>query len=180
MEGKSISLPERLVAKRSRFSLSISCLRRLNRILHILEIENAVDLITVLASFTTEQDPWTTSDTRNDALSVLDSCIQSEKRSIYWPILEDILNSKVRPIFAKTRNPAITSSGRKNFHPTPQSRFDTNLMDPATKPWKFQDVYVTTVLDWILAQYIVSVNGLNMEREILGSLTVHSLPISPT
>lgn len=161
---KKIPLTEKLTAKQSRFSLSISCLRLLNKIIPILEAEDIVDLITVLASFTSEHDPWTTSGTRNDALSVLDSCVQSGNSSTYWPILEDILKSKVRPIFAKTGNPAITASGRKNFHPTPQPRFDPNLMDPETKPWKFRDVYVITALDWILSQYLVSVDGLQCGR----------------
>jgi hypothetical protein len=69
-----------------------------------------------------------------------------------WSILGDLLKEKIRPIFARTKNIAITPAGRKNFHPIPQARFDSSFLERETKPWKFHDVYATTVLEWILSQ----------------------------
>jgi hypothetical protein len=114
-----------------------------------------VDAVTSLASFTSERDPWTTPEARQVALSVLKSCFDRDDVGGLWPVLEDVLKSRIKPLFAKTKNPAITAAGRKNFHPMPQPRFDMAAMDPETKPWKFDDVYATTVLEWVLSRYLV-------------------------
>ncbi|KAL1969758.1 hypothetical protein VTN77DRAFT_8311 [Rasamsonia byssochlamydoides] len=153
---KKAPLTENLKQRGSRFSLSISCLRILNDILPILKAENAVDIITTLCSFTSEHDPWTTSSSREDASAALESCISSDDTVAFWLVLEDVLKSRIRPIFAKTKNPAITPGGRKNFHPTPVPRFESGYMDPESKPWKFGDVYATTVVDWALSQFLPS------------------------
>lgn len=155
-EEKKTPLSESLKERRSRFSLSVSCLRILNGILPILKAEDAVDIITALASFTSERDPWTTSSSRQDASAALESCSsRSDDAGAFWAVLGEVLKSRIRPIFAKTKNPAITPGGRKNFHPTPVPRWDASVMDQEMKPWKFQDVYATTVLDWALSRFLV-------------------------
>ncbi|KAK9651947.1 hypothetical protein HCH54_001914 [Aspergillus fumigatus] len=77
----------------------------------------------------------------------------SEADSSFWSLIERILKERIKPVFAKTKNPAITAEGRKNFHPVPLPRFDASIIDPATKPWKISAVYATTVLAWVIAQY---------------------------
>lgn len=79
----------------------------------------------------------------------------SEADSSFWSLIERILKERIKPVFAKTKNPAITAEGRKNFHPVPLPRFDASIIDPATKLWKISAVYATTVLAWVIAQYQV-------------------------
>ena len=75
-----------------------------------------------------------------------------------WDIITRLLKEKIRPLFTKAKNPAITSEGRKNFHPVPLSRFDGSILDDEMKPWKVRDIYATGVLSWIISQYKVSSN----------------------
>ncbi|KAF5016567.1 hypothetical protein F66182_11711, partial [Fusarium sp. NRRL 66182] len=138
------------------YTLAISCIKHLNNIFSILEVTNSEKIVTTLLSFTSPHDPWTTNTSLQDAVTILRSYMEPETRLKCWHVLERICESRIRPIFAKTKNPAITASGRKNLHPLPQPRFDESLFDPKTKPWKYKDVYATTVLEWILAQYTTS------------------------
>ncbi|EED12840.1 conserved hypothetical protein [Talaromyces stipitatus ATCC 10500] len=162
--GKESGLSATLEAQQFTYTLAISCTKYLNGILSILEVTNPEEVFTTILSFTSPHDPWTTSTSVQDALEVLHSCMEPERRPKCWHILERVCESRLRPIFAKTKNPAITASGRKNLHPLPQPRFDGSLFDPETKPWKYKDVYATTVLEWILAQYSSSdINRLEIQ-----------------
>ncbi|OKP13357.1 hypothetical protein PENSUB_959 [Penicillium subrubescens] len=70
-----------------------------------------------------------------------------------WDLIARLLKEKIRPLFTKAKNPAITSEGRKNFHPVPLTRFDGSVLDDEMKPWKVRDVYATRVLEWIISRY---------------------------
>lgn len=109
-----------------------------------------------MASFTSEEDPWTTEDTVVESSMHLNVTLQRGK----WTVIERILKEKIRPLFTKTKNPAITSEGRKNFHPVPPTRFDGSALDDSTKPWKSTDIYATSVLSWIVSQYTVRLANL--------------------
>lgn len=161
-EEKHKPLTDSLKDSRFRSSLGISVISSLSTILSIEEASNVVDIVTTLASFTSERDPWTTQQSCRQALEVLDSYVsrrRSDDPSSLWSTLEDTLKSRIKPLFAKTKNPAITSTGRKNLHPMPATRFDYSSLDPETKPWKYRDVYCTTVFSWILSIYQVRVCG---------------------
>lgn len=136
--------------------VAISCIEALNKISPVAEAENATEIISALASYTNMRDPWTTGKSCHDALAVLQDFSPSENTQKHWDIVEQISKSKIRPIFGKTRNAAITGTGRKNLHPMPQPRFDGNIFNPEAKPWKHVDVYATTVLEWVLSLYTVS------------------------
>lgn len=72
-----------------------------------------------------------------------------------WDLIARLLKERIRPLFTKAKNPAITSEGRKNFHPRPLTRFDGSILDDEMKPWKIRDVYATRVLGWIISRYKV-------------------------
>ncbi|KAH2305507.1 hypothetical protein KXV26_008556 [Aspergillus fumigatus] len=136
--------------------LAVSVLVALDSLLRIQKSTHAVDVITALASFTSEQDSWTTQDSYMKTREILENFVtnaHSEADSSFWSLIERILKERIKPVFAKTKNPAITAEGRKNFHPVPLPRFDASIIDPATKPWKISAVYATTVLAWVIAQY---------------------------
>lgn len=109
------------------------------------------DVILAVASFTSNEDPWTTEDSLMEADMHLNvTCYQTP-----GPIIERLLREKIRPLFAKTKNPAITSEGRKNFHPVAPTRFDGSSLDDSTRPWKNTDIYAASVLSWIISKYNV-------------------------
>lgn len=114
-------------------------------------IASAPDVVLAMASVVSERNPWTTRDTSVIASTHLDVTCQDG----VFAIIETLLKEKIRPLFTKTRNPAVTSEGRKNFHPIPLSRFDGSVFDDSTKPWKSSDIYATSALAWIISQYKV-------------------------
>jgi hypothetical protein len=134
------------------YSAGITCLGLLNAIYPIQRAKDFKDILNLLASFTSEADPWTTTQTCKQAAQLLESSMQPQSTISSCSIVGDLLKENVRPIFAKTKTPAITAAGRRNFHPIPQSRFDSSFLERETKPWKFQDVYATTVLEWVVSQ----------------------------
>lgn len=143
---------------RLKSTIAISVLSSLATLLPIEKAANKPDIIIALASFTSENDPWTTSTSVTKTTEVLQSFtskIRTDAESSFWPVVEQILKERIKPLFAKTRNPAITDTGRKNFRPVPLPRFDTSILDPESKPWKIHDPYATTVFEWVITQYHV-------------------------
>ncbi|KAJ5098096.1 hypothetical protein N7532_005097 [Penicillium argentinense] len=106
-------------------------------------------VIATMASFTSKEDPWITQTSMDSAETHINVSCQSG----IWPIIERVLREEIRPLFTKTRNPAITSEGRKNLHPMPSAPFDGSKIDDSTKPWKNTDIYATSVLSWAISQY---------------------------
>lgn len=117
-------------------------------------ISSSPDIILAAACFASKKNPWTTEDSHDDAVMYLEVALQEKK----WDIIAHLLKEKIRPLFTRAKNPAITSEGRKNFHPVPLSRFDGSILDDEMKPWKVRDIYATGVLSWIISQYEVSSN----------------------
>ncbi|KAJ5178424.1 uncharacterized protein N7500_001123 [Penicillium coprophilum] len=116
--------------------------------------DNAADILLAGACFANEQNPWATSESYNAASMLMSVWVQDTRRAnTFWPAIDFILRDRIRPLFAKTKNPAITSAGRKNFHPQTLPRFGASDSDASAKPWKTTDVYVASVLSWILSQY---------------------------
>jgi hypothetical protein len=116
--------------------------------------DNAADILLAGACFANEQNPWATSESYNAASMLMSVWVQDTHRgNTFWPAIDFILRERIRPLFAKTKNPAITSAGRKNFHPQTLPRFGASDLDASAKPWKTTDIYVASVLSWILSQY---------------------------
>ncbi|PWY87066.1 ATP :tRNA-specific tRNA nucleotidyltransferase [Aspergillus sclerotioniger CBS 115572] len=139
-----------------RSSLSISLISALDSLLPVYKAADVPDIILALASFTSEADPWTTEESRATSTELLErfnKATRSTPDASFWSILEVILKERIRPLFTKTRNPAITAAGRKDFHPIPLPRFDMSVLDPESKPWRAHDIYSVTVLSWIVVQY---------------------------
>ncbi|KAJ5568157.1 hypothetical protein N7450_010643 [Penicillium hetheringtonii] len=122
----------------------------------------SLDLIVAMASFTSEKDPWTTKASNDYAEAYLNIKCQND----LWLIIERLLKEKIRPLFTKTKNPAITSEGRKNLHPMPRTPFEGGALDDSTKPWKNTHIYAPAVLSWIICQY-KPVDKANLEAHFL-------------
>lgn len=141
--------------------VGVSILGYLNEVLPIREAGDQTSIITTLAAFTCERDPWTTAEAYTKASSILAitiPCGPTEIDALSY-LLKDIHERKIKPIFSTSKNPDITPAGRKNFYPTPQPRFYPNLFSRERETWKNQCVYVITVLSWVLSQYPVCCSG---------------------
>lgn len=138
--------------------LAISVISLLGGQFPIEKTANKAGIVLALASFTSDQDPWSTPELAEKTNAILRDFAENtrtESAPSFWSAMEQILKDTVKPLFAKTRNPAITATGRKNYNPVPLPRFDSSLLDPESKPWKGQEVYATTVFAWLVCQYRV-------------------------
>ncbi|RDW79192.1 Tti2 family protein [Aspergillus mulundensis] len=138
---------------RQQSTLAVSVILSLNALLPLEQSDDASNVVIALGSFTSEPDAWNTHDAFTASTALLRDFVEKAEPLSFWMTVESILKNRVRPLFAKSKNPAITESGRKNFHPVPLPRFDLSILDPETKPWKNHDGYITTVFSWIVKQY---------------------------
>ncbi|EFR04772.1 hypothetical protein MGYG_07779 [Nannizzia gypsea CBS 118893] len=129
-------------------------------LLHILPIvladgtKHAEDILPSLAMFNSSSDPWTTDEAARMTTKLLQEYeLKLREEDLFGTIIEDILRKKVKPAFSKTKTPAITPAGRKDIHPIPQPSFDPTLFDTGTKPWKFKEGYIVSILSWIVTRY---------------------------
>ncbi|KAL2829177.1 hypothetical protein BDW59DRAFT_170588 [Aspergillus cavernicola] len=141
---------------RRRSTLALSVISLLADLLPVHEVEGVHNVVIALASFTSETDPWTTPEAYTISAALLKGFVEKCEPSSFWTIVESTLKARIKPLFAKTKNPAITASGRKNYHPVPLPRFDLSTLDPESKPWRVHDVYITTTFSWIVTQYQVT------------------------
>ncbi|KAL4883430.1 hypothetical protein BJY04DRAFT_226490 [Aspergillus karnatakaensis] len=137
--------------RRSTFALSVISL--LAGLLPLKDVEPVQDVTIAIASLSSETDPWTTREASTTAITLLSGLVKSLERSSLWGIIEATLKTRIRPLFAKSKNPSITETGRKNFHPVPPPRFDQSIFDSETKPWRTHAAYITTVFSWVVEQY---------------------------
>ncbi|KAJ5558431.1 hypothetical protein N7535_008642 [Penicillium sp. DV-2018c] len=116
--------------------------------------ETVADVLLAIACFANEQNPWVTPISQNSASMLTSLWVeQTRKERVFWSAIEIILKERIRPLFANTKNPAITSAGRKNFHPQVLPCFGASNLDDSAKPWKTTDVWFASVLSWIISQY---------------------------
>lgn len=138
-------------------TVGVSILGYLDQILPIREARDSVPIVTTLATFTCERDPWTSPEAYTKASSILAiavPCTPTEKEYL-GDLLRSIHERTIKPIFSASKNPDITPAGRRNLYPVHQSRFNPSLFSTDSEPWKNQCVYVITVLSWVLSQYPV-------------------------
>ena len=136
------------VAKFHAMSLSgILLLARLQHIGLTSENQQMVKILTCLASFTDLNDPWTCSEASHHACSLLSGYEASENLS---NTITSLLQERIKPLFAKTKNPVITQQGRRAIDPISYSATIQSDLDGETKAWKSHDAYSVTVFQWIL------------------------------
>ena len=91
--------------------------------------------------------------------------------SHFEDLLIRILQEEVKPAITKTKNPKLTPQSRKALdHPVVTT--DTGD-DIESKPWKYREMYIPTVLRWVLQriQYL-DVNYSLLSAKIASSLTL--------
>lgn len=148
---------DRFKTARARARLGLSVLESLIRLITIEKIGDPVLVIAALAAFTNPEDPWTPAAASSLAQALLGAFeeLKARDNGSLVAFSSDILSRFVKLSFSKTKTPGITAEGRKDAHPVKQPRFDPSIFDKGSKPWKHRDVYIVTVLSWVIQQYTV-------------------------
>ena len=126
----------------------ILLLSRLQDFKPLSEDESVVVILTCLASFTDDNDPWTCPRAQELAHSLSEDYAASRDLSA---ILTVILQERIKPLFVKTKNSAITQQARKAIDPLPSAAAAHSDLDGENKPWKYRNTYVVTVFQWVLS-----------------------------
>ncbi|KAL1902279.1 hypothetical protein Sste5346_001255 [Sporothrix stenoceras] len=97
--------------------------------------------------------PYTTETAAAAATQLLQEHFQKADKSDW--IVDGILKQYLRPLFARSRPPTVTESGRKAAFPsnpggdnTGPKRDTTNSESPQAKPWKYVDMRAISVFAW--------------------------------
>ena len=116
-----------------------------------LKQEPSVALYQCLAAFTDPEDQWNTPEAFREAQILYRSYLDTfeDEPSKTQALVTRTLNEKVRPLFARTKNLAITPQGRKAIQPLP-GELQNSESEAEAKPWKFRNLYIVTVFRWIV------------------------------
>lgn len=114
--------------------------------------DQLLNLIACLASFTDEREAWSSPAASEQVKLILGHILETpgrNERQSPRDIFTDLLQLRVKPLFAKFKNAAITRQGRKAIDPAP-SRVVPHEPEEETKPWKFGKAPIISVYRWIL------------------------------
>ena len=135
----------------------LEVLSHLRRLVPQLQDGSDTAVLTCLAAFSDENNPWNSSSAQQQASDLVKDFTKSGDLSA---MLTSILQERIKPLFSRTGNPAITPQGRKAINPRPSNIAMHTDIDAEVKPWKFRDVYIVTVFRWVLQFLDVGVNGI--------------------
>lgn len=132
---------------RLRSALGLSVLVYLDMNIHLDWLVDPGKVIGVLSAFVDKNDPWTTDATRERASKLIQLYKSRLPTTHEFPqdpladVLQDILLNLIRPLFSLRKD----------------SQRDNQLHQPnwASKPWKYGDLYIVSVLSWLIKQYEV-------------------------
>ena len=110
----------------------------------------SVDILICLSSYSDASDPWTSLEAQKQALDLLNKL---DHLPTYYT---NVLRDRIKPLFAMSKNPAVTPQGRRAIDPLPSNYTALIDADAEIKPWKYRRIYLITVFQWILGQLNVS------------------------
>lgn len=152
-EEKPAPTPD-FIAKEHEFSLKgLQLLSHLQELLPVSPPESTIMLYTCLASFSDSDDAWTSQTAEQQAQDLAETSITPDQIP---GLIHALLEERVKPLFARSRNPAITQQGRKAINPLPIPTSASIDVDVEAKPWKYGDMYIVTVFQWVLHHLDVS------------------------
>ena len=114
-------------------------------------LNTTADLISCFASFSDKRDPWISAEAFDEASLLLNKYTTDDLRNpkVFQKTIADMLQTIIKPLFAKSKNPSITQQGRKAINPLPTMSEPIGF-EVEGKPWKFRAPYVVTVFGWVL------------------------------
>lgn len=110
-----------------------------------------ISLTSCLVSFTDPREEWSSQEASELSRSLLNPLLRLSRAEPkrFRSFVTVLLEQHVKAQFAKTKNPAITSQGRKAIV-VESTNYLVNDPENELKPWKFHHVYVVTMFRWIL------------------------------
>ncbi|KAL9104139.1 MAG: hypothetical protein Q9163_000886 [Psora crenata] len=113
--------------------------------------EDLAVIWTCIAAFSDPSDPWTSQEAFEEASGLIDRLRWSLSQGVadFADLLALLLRDRIKPAFAKQKNRKITQQARKAIDPLPTTSAAIDD-EPDSKPWKYRQVYLVTVLGWIL------------------------------
>lgn len=131
--------------------VALRLLRHLHHLVPLSEPRLLVTVVAALAAFTDPNDAWTTPEAYKEAAALLQICLNISKdaQNDIKNLVTVLLREEIRPLFAKSKNKALTQQGRKAMNPLPR-RFDASEHEVDLKPWKYRHVHIVTVFKWVL------------------------------
>lgn len=122
--------------------------------------KSTLALLSCVIAFLEPQEAWSSPETAELAKTftsrILNKFVEfkQQKQKIQFAIIR-LLDQHVKPQFAMSRSSVLTGQGRKaiylstdNNNHNNQSTYSNN--EAQMKPWKFDHVYIVTVLQWIM------------------------------
>lgn len=144
---KATLTPDEVAKFHAMSQSGILLLSRLQNLKPLSNDESIVTILTCLASFTDLSDPWTYPKARDHACSLSEDYAAAGNLS---SVVTGLLQERIKPLFARTKNSAITQQGRKAIDPLSSATTAHSDLDGEAKPWKYRDVYIVTVFQWVL------------------------------
>ena len=143
--------PDEVARARAKTLVGLHLLRHLYQIVSISQPQLLVTVVVGLATFTDPNDAWTTPEAREEAVSLLGDCLEISKSTHKGTngLVTALLREEIRPLFAKSKNTALTQQGRKAINPLPE-KFEASEQETDIKPWKYHHIHVVTVFKWVL------------------------------
>ena len=124
-----------------------------------------LDVTQLLATFSEPQDPWTTEESHSESKEMLrESTFEPLDETERNSLLARLLREKVKPSFAKSKNADVTKAGRKAIAPLPLP-MEHSIDERELKAWKYRDVHIVTVFDWVLKQLDVELRPEHLSHD---------------
>ena len=117
--------------------------------------ESHTAVLICLASFSDDTDAWNCSSVREQASILANDYIESTNLPA---LLSGILEKRIKSIFSGSTNPALTPQGRKAIASIQGNVTTAHIdIDAGVKLWKYRDVYIVSVFQWVLQHLDVRV-----------------------
>lgn len=126
-------------------------LSHLERIHPAYDKKSTLSLLSCVISFLKPQEAWSSPEIADLANAftcrILDG-FECKQQKIQFAII-GLLEDHVKPQFAMSRSSALTGQGRKAIYLATNNQIYSDD-EAQIKPWKFDHVYIVTVLQWIM------------------------------
>lgn len=126
-------------------------LSHLQRIFPAYDRNSTLSLLSCVISFLDPQEAWSSPESSELAYIFIGRILnelECKNQKIQFAII-GLLEDQVKPQFTMSKSSALTEQGRKAIYlATDKHKYSDNEVQ--IKPWKFDHVYIVTVLQWIL------------------------------
>lgn len=150
--------PRDLGRLRSMNLAGLHLLSHLNRIYPTCDRNSTLSLLSCVVTFLDPREAWSspeTSELANTFIGRILNEFECKHQKIQFAII-GLLEDHVKPQFAMSASSALMGQGRKAIYLATDNQMYIDT-EARIKPWKFDRVYIVTVLQWILGNLDVRI-----------------------